>query len=97
MKFEWDKNKNNKNIHIHGIDFNDANLIFENPMLIKKDTRKDYGEERLVGLGYLFGAVIVIVFTKRPPAIRVISIRRANKNERKIYEEKFKKILQKPH
>ncbi len=58
-------------------------------MLIKIDTRKDYGEERLVGLGLLFGAVIVIVFTKRGNNIRVISIRRANKNERKVYQEKF--------
>ena len=58
-------------------------------MLVKTDTRKDYGEKRLVGLGLLFEVVVVIVFTKRGDVIRVISIRRANKNERKIYQEKF--------
>ena len=89
MKFEWDNNKNDLNIKHHGIDFHDATLIFEHPMLIKIDTRKDYGEKRLVGLGLLYEAVVVIVFTKRGNAIRIISIRRANKNERKIYKEKF--------
>lgn len=89
MKFEWDDNKNETNIRRHGIDFHDATLIFEHSMLIKPDTRKDYGERRLVGLGMLFEVVIVIVFTKRGNAIRVISIRRANRNERKIYQEKF--------
>lgn len=89
MKFEWDANKNEINIERHEIDFHDAHLIFEYPMLIKTDTRKDYGEQRLVGLGLLFEVEIVIVFTKRGDNIRVISIRRANKNERKIYQEKF--------
>lgn len=89
MRFEWDENKNKANISVHEIDFRDAHLIFKHPMLIKTDTRKDYGEQRLVGLGVLYGAVIVIVFTKRGEAVRVISIRRANRNERKIYEEKF--------
>ena len=84
MKFEWDENKNEKNIERHGIDFQDAHLIFEHPVLIKTDTRKDYGEKRLIGLGLLFGVEIVIVFTKRADNIRVISIRRANKNESKV-------------
>ena len=89
MKLEWDYNKNEANIKQHGIDFQDAALIFEHPMLVKPDTRKDYGENRSVGLGLLFEVIVVIVFTKRGDAIRVISIRRANKNERKIYQEKF--------
>lgn len=89
MRFEWDENKNKKNIKHHRIDSYDAHLIFEHPMLIKLDTRKDYGEKRLVGLGLLFEVEVVIVFTKRADDIRVISIRRANKNERKVYQEKF--------
>lgn len=89
MIFEWDEKKNETNIDRHGIDFYDAHLIFEYPMLVKTDTRRDYGEKRLVGLGLLFEVEIVIVFTKRGDNIRVISIRRANKNERKIYQEKF--------
>ena len=89
MKFEWDVNKNNLNIKRHFIDFNDAYLIFQQPMVVRVDTRKDYGEIRMVGLGALYGAVVVIVFTKRRDTIRVISMRRANKNEREIYKEKI--------
>jgi uncharacterized DUF497 family protein len=44
MKFEWDNNKNEVNIQQHGIAFHDVDLIFEHPMLIKPDTRKDYGK-----------------------------------------------------
>ncbi len=91
LKFEWDENKNKINIERHGIDFCDARLIFNYPMIIKTDDRKDYNEKRLVGLGILYGSVIFIVFTEREDTIRVISIRRANRNERKIYHEKFKK------
>lgn len=88
MKFEWNEDKNKTNIRVHEIDFHDAAEIFEHSMVVKVDTRKDYGEQRQVGLGQLNGAVVVIVFTKRSNAIRIISIRRANRNERKIYKEK---------
>lgn len=91
MKFEWHENKNQNNIRVHEIDFQDAWQIFEHPMLVKTDTRKNYGEERLIGLGQLDGAVVVVVFTKRSGATRIISIRRANRNERKIYKEKCEK------
>lgn len=55
MKFVWDKNKNQKNIQIHGIDFNDATVMFDFPMLTCIDNRFDYGEERWVGIGFLKG------------------------------------------
>jgi uncharacterized DUF497 family protein len=90
MRFVWDENKNLINIQVHGIDFCDVWMVFEYPMLTKVDTRKNYKEERLVGLGQLYDAIIVVVFTYREKdLIRVISIRRANRNERKVYQEKF--------
>jgi len=91
MTFEWDENKNQLNIHRHGIDFCDAWRIFENPMLKKIDSRKEYGEERWLGLGELYESIVVIVYTKRNNKIRVISIRRANRHERKAYKTRFKK------
>ncbi|HTM63102.1 MAG TPA: BrnT family toxin [Gammaproteobacteria bacterium] len=89
MRFDWDGSKNETNIQRHGIDFHDAHLIFKEPILIRVDTRKNYNEVRLIGLGKLFGVNVVIIFTKRVNTIRVISIRRANRNERKIYQERF--------
>ena len=91
MIFEWDENKNNRNIQKHGYDFSDAAQIFDSPMLVKLDSREDYQEDRFVGLGVLRNLIVVIVFTENveKDVIRVISIRKATKNEREIYERKF--------
>lgn len=92
IHMEWDEQKNEANIRTHGIDFNDASDIFNKHMLIKMDNRKDYGEKRWIGLGLLEGVVIVIVYTMRNHNIlRIISIRKANRNERKIYQKSIEK------
>jgi uncharacterized DUF497 family protein len=44
MDFEWDEAKNQQNIDKHGIDFQDAHLIFEKPFLTSPNARKEYGE-----------------------------------------------------
>ncbi|RLD80676.1 MAG: BrnT family toxin [Bacteroidetes bacterium] len=90
MKFEWDNKKNKSNIKKHGIDFNDAEQIFENPLLIKEDNRFDYGEKRWIGIGRLLEFVVVVIFTFRNKVIRIISLRLANKNEKEGYYETFK-------
>lgn len=64
--------------------------IFDKPLLVRLDDRKDYKEERLIGIGSLEEVVMVIVFTRRKDRIRIISIRKANKTERSIYYEKVK-------
>ncbi len=83
---EWDENKNTANIKSHDIDFRDAWIIFESPILRKIDTRKDYGEERWIALGKLRHITVAVVYTCRNEKIRVISIRRANRYEREVYE-----------
>jgi hypothetical protein len=91
MKFEWDENKNNLNIIKHGFDFNDANAIFDAPILVILDTRENYNEDRYIGIGILDKTIVVIVFTEdtEKDIVRVISLRKATKNERKIHENKF--------
>ena len=84
MNFEWDEEKNTINIAKHGIDFNDAVLAFNLPILTKKDIRNDYNEDRFIGIGKIFSKTIVVVWTLRSNRIRIISARLANKNERKI-------------
>ncbi len=94
MDFEWDEEKNNANIRKHGFDFSDAWEVFAMPMLIVKDDRKDYGEERWTGLGILGNRVVKIVFTEPDEnTIRVISLRRALIYERKEFEQAFKNRL----
>ena len=89
MEFEWDSNKNQRNVAMHGIDFNDAKSAFHSNVLNKVDARKDYGEQRLIGLGQLDGVIIAIVYTIRKNKIRIISARKANYDERQSYKEKF--------
>lgn len=87
MQLEWDENKNAANIEQHDIDFNDARMIFDHPILKKVDRRKDYGEERWVALSMLHQVVVFMVYTHRQEKIRVISIRRANHHEREAYKK----------
>lgn len=87
MAIEWDDNKNLINLKKHGIDFADAYKIFENPLLTRIDDRIDYKERRWIGLGLLEEINVVLVYTKRGKNVRIISIRKANKTERKIYNE----------
>ena len=92
MEFQWDQNKNNTNIKKHGIDFIDAIEMFEHPLLASIDRRINYDEERWVGIGILKGIIAVIVYTEDDynDSIRIISVRKATKNESEKYKENFK-------
>ena len=90
MQVEWDKGKNRLNLEKHGIALSDAGRVFERPLLIRLDERKDYGEPRWIALGNLNGTVVVLVFTRREDNIRVISVRKGNKHERQIYQDRIK-------
>ena len=88
MNFEWDEEKNKENVRKHGFDFADAWEIFELPVLSALDTREDYGENRLIGIGFLREHIVVIVFVEYEESIiRIISLRKALKYERKRFEE----------
>jgi uncharacterized protein len=91
MTLVWDDNKNTINISKHGIDFNDIADAFEHQMLVKKDEREDYGEDRFIGIGTISSIEVVIVWTTRGNATRIISARQANKKERKMYNDKINK------
>ena len=88
MDFEWDESKNKTNISERNLDFADAYQIFDAPMLVRIDNRKDYDEERYVGIGLLKNLVVVIVFSEpNEQTIRVISLRKALKYEREQFEK----------
>lgn len=84
----WDGQKNESNIEKHGIDFADARRIFDGPMLVARDEREDYGEDRWIGVGFLDRRVVVVAFSE-PDAetIRIISLRKALQHERERFEE----------
>jgi uncharacterized protein len=81
--FEWDVEKNRQNIAKHGIDFEDAIEIFYSHILLRQSDRNN--EERWVALGSLEDRLIAVIFTWRANVVRIISARRAWKNEERKY------------
>jgi uncharacterized DUF497 family protein len=62
--------------------------MFGGVLLFSPDVRRDYGESRWVGIGTIRGRTAVVVFAERgPETIRVISLRKATRRERKQYEK----------
>lgn len=88
IRFEWDENKNHLNQLKHQIDFRDAVDIFNDPHRIEfVDDRKDYKEMRHQTIGITQGVILFLVYTIRHKHYRIISVRRANRNECKTYYE----------
>jgi uncharacterized DUF497 family protein len=88
MQFEWDEAKNLENIRKHKIDFADVPMMFDREMLIEPDDRFDYGEDRWFGIGFLGLGIVVVVWAERQQnVIRIISARRANRNEQRRFEQ----------
>jgi hypothetical protein len=85
----WDEAKRRANLRKHGVDFVDAEEVFDGVTYTYEDNRFDYGEQRLVTLGALRGVVVSIVHTEVDDDIPVISMRKATKREEQIY---FKSI-----
>lgn len=89
LRFEWDTEKNKANVTKHDLGFENARRAFSGPMLSRSDNRRDYGEQRWIGLGRIEDAVVVIAYTVRSDKVRIISARKANRNEAKTYEQAF--------
>jgi uncharacterized protein len=89
MDIEWDVVKAAKNLQKHGIAFEDAELVFYDTSRIESyDGREDYGEDRWVTIGLAHSAVLFVIYTIRhEDSLRLISARKANAKERKLYRE----------
>jgi uncharacterized DUF497 family protein len=86
MGFQWDEAKSAANAAKHGVTFLQAAQVFRGPVLRKRDTRRDYGEERFIALGIFDGVVLSVVFTEREGDLRIISAWRAGRHEREAYD-----------
>jgi uncharacterized DUF497 family protein len=83
--FVWNERKRRANLRKHGIDFADANSIFQGFTLTVEDDRERYGERRFLTLGLLGDHVVCVAHTERDEEIRIISIRRATRHEARFY------------
>lgn len=90
MIFEWDSEKERINIKKHGLDFSTAARVFkdENRLEIYDELHSDF-EERYITIGVIdnIAYVVVVVYTERGEAIRIISARKATNNERRMYND----------
>ena len=89
MQYEWNKDKSRSNFAKHGLDFCDAEQVFSSPCVTFEDDRHHYGETRLITLGLLEERIIVIAHAPRSDTMRIISMRKANRREQKIYQERL--------
>jgi len=87
MQIEIDPAKSAKNERERGLSFLAAARLFDSPWFEWEDRRKDYGETRSAALGEIEGEVYFAAFTRRGEAVRVISFRRANTKEKRLYRE----------
>jgi hypothetical protein len=85
MQVEWDAAKNRRNIAKHGIDFEDAIEIFAGPVTERPDDRRMVGEQRWIAYGLMQLVVIVVVYVDRGERRRIVSARRATKDEAEHY------------
>lgn len=91
-KFEWDENKNVINRNKHGVDFQTASFVFDDPNFLSEQDRVVDGEERWQTIGMVGGLVILMVAhtvreDENTEIIRIISARKATSKERKHYEQ----------
>jgi len=90
MEFDWDEAKRKANLRDHGIDFVSIELVFEGETVTILDDRFDYGEQRFVTFGILEGRVVAVVHTETDKRIRIISVRKATRNEEKSYYKEIR-------
>ena len=85
MKFEYDVNKSLSNKQKHGIDFEEAKLLWNDDKMVEIKTSFE-DEERFINTGKINSKVYAVIITYRKENIRIISARRARKKEIEIYE-----------
>ena len=92
MLFSWDARKSARNLRERGFDFEFATQIFDGSTLERADSRRDYGERRVIALGKAQGVTLAVVYTDRAESNgevprRIISARKSNRREREAYKK----------
>ena len=90
--FEWNPDKARSNLAKHGVAFEDARLVWEDPNYLLQQDHHEGGEERWQIIGYAQGVVILVVWHTYPDPndeekVRIIGARKAERRERRAYEQ----------
>jgi uncharacterized DUF497 family protein len=81
VRITYDPAKRARTLADRGLDFDDAAIVFEGVTVEVEDTRRDYGERRIICYGVLEGRIVVVGYTPRGPVRHIFSMRKANDRE----------------
>lgn len=88
LSFDWDDAKAAANLARHGVSFEMAARVFDDPFAIEfLDDREDYGEERFISIGMAEDRILFVAYAIRGDVIRIISARAAEPYEKRRYHE----------
>ena len=82
MRISFDRIKRDRTLVDRGLDFEDALVVFRGTTIEIEDTRKNYGERRIICYGLLDGRLVVIGYTQRGASRHIFSMRKANDREK---------------
>jgi uncharacterized DUF497 family protein len=85
MEIDYDPKKRETTLVERGLDFDDASQIFAGRHVSRIDDRFDYGETRVITVGFIYGRMVVTVWTERAQKRRIISLRKANDDEQAAF------------
>ncbi len=85
MQIEYDPEKRDATLRVRGLDMADAAEAFTNVIVSFEDIRQDYDETRFITVGYMADRMVVLVWTWRYTARRIISLRKANAREQATF------------
>ena len=88
MDFEWDEAKRLSNLRKHGLDFVDAEALFDGRPVYTRPSQRSM-EQRFVTIGLLNDEFVALIWTKRSTDTRLISLRRARDGEKRTYRALF--------
>ena len=89
MGIEFDDAKRQDTLRRRGLDMAEAGLVFAGTTLTFSDVRLNYGEIRNLTVGFLHGRMVIVCWTQRGDARRIISIRKTNERETRTYRGSF--------
>lgn len=87
--YEWDEAKRQANLQKHGVDFSTVDRFEWEYSISTEDKSERHGEQRMISIGPIGLRLHVLVWTSRGETVRIISLRLANKLERKRHEKEF--------
>jgi Uncharacterized protein conserved in bacteria len=89
MEFEWNPDKATGNLEKHGVSFQEAVTVFNDPLSVTfPDPNHSIGESRYIIIGISrFGQLLIVAHTDRLERVRIISARKATRQEQRFYEQ----------